>query len=57
MLVLTDGENAVYCRKHFGSICLGCVRPVGVASVFSLWRNGKSMSNVCHSNLYCKCTV
>jgi len=44
MLLLLDGENAVDCRKHVGSICLGYLRPACIASVFSVWRNGKSVS-------------
>jgi len=53
-LHVTDGDNAVDCREHSGSLRLGCVWLAGVASIFSVWRNGKPMSDICHSNVYRK---
>jgi len=54
LLLFTDWDNAIDCGKHFGPVCLGNIWFAGVTSVFPIWRNGKPMSDVCHSDLYCK---
>lgn len=47
---LSDRDNVEDSRGPGRTVCLGSVRHPGSSSIFSLWRNGESLSDLCNTH-------